>query len=115
MPEGLEAEIWRVALAPTLGRVISSAWVDDRIAPEGFVSRVAGSTIVGLRRAGKVVLLDTDGPTIGLHFGMTGRVVVDGEAAIDRLEYASGKDRPEWDRRRLFTGDQRMAPALRLN
>lgn len=115
MPEGLEAEIWRVALEPTIGRVISSAWVDVRVAPAGFVSRVVGSTIIGVRRVGKVVLLDTEGPTIGLHFGMTGRVVVDGVAAIDQLEYASGQDRPDWDRLRLFADGQRLGPAVRLN
>jgi formamidopyrimidine-DNA glycosylase len=61
------------------------------------------------------VLVDTDGPTVGLHFGMTGRVVVDGEAPIDRLEYASGEDRPEWDRLRIFTNEITMVAAVRFN
>ena len=78
----------------------------------GFVDAVVGAPIVGVRRAGKVVVLD--GPDIGLYFGMTGRIVVDGTAPIDRLQYASGRDEPEWDRLRLFTDDRRVA-ALRFN
>ena len=115
MPEGLEAEIWRGALTSTIGRTITDGWVDDRVAPVGFVRAVNGSTIIDVLRAGKVVLVETDGPTIGLHFGMTGRVVVDGHSPIDRLEYASNSDRPEWDRLRLFTNGGRGEPAIRLN
>lgn len=112
MPEGLEAEIWRSALEPIIGRTVTGAWVDERVAPSGFVDAVVGATIVGVRRVGKVVVIE--GPDIGLHFGMTGRIVVDGEAAIDRLQYASGRDEPEWDRLRLFT-DHRPPPAVRFN
>jgi formamidopyrimidine-DNA glycosylase len=115
VPEGLEAEIWRTALAPIVGRRITRAWVDDRVAPPGFVRDVTGSSVAAVRRVGKVVLIDTDGPTIGLHFGMTGRVVIDGEAPIDQLEYASGQDRPDWDRLRLFTDGTQAVAAVRLN
>ncbi len=38
------------------------------------------------------------GVTLGIHFGMTGRLVVDGDAAIDRLLYTSGEHRPEYAR-----------------
>jgi formamidopyrimidine-DNA glycosylase len=114
VPEGLEAEIWRTALTSIVGRRITCAWVDDRVAPPGFVREVTGSSVAAIRRVGKVVLIDTDETIIGLHFGMTGRVVIDGEARIDRLEYASGQDRPEWDRLRLFTNGTQAA-AVRLN
>ncbi len=113
MPEGLEAEIWRSAMEIVVGRTIESAWVDERVATPGFVDTVIDATIIGVRRAGKVVLVDTDGPTIGLHFGMTGRVVVDGVAPIARLQYASARDDPEWDRLRVFTGGD--VPAIRFN
>ena len=113
MPEGLEAEIWRSAIEVTVGRVIEQAWVDERVAAPGFTDAVTGATIAGVRRAGKIVLVDTDGPTIGLHFGMTGRVVVDGVAPIARLQYASGRDDPQWDRLRVFTGGD--VPAIRFN
>jgi hypothetical protein len=38
------------------------------------------------------------GDGAGVHFGMTGRLVVDGEAPIVALEYGSGRDDPAWDR-----------------
>ena len=114
MPEGLEAEIWRAAIDVTVGRTVAKAWVDERVASPGFVDAVTGVTIASVRRAGKIVLVDTDGPTIGLHFGMTGRVIVDGVAPIARLQYASDRDDPDWDRLRLFA-DRRDEPAIRFN
>lgn len=117
MPEGLEAEIWRYACEPLVGRTIVRAVVDDRVVADGFVAQVTGATIEGARRVGKVVLLDTDGPTIGLHFGMTGRLLVDGIALIERLAYASGRDDPAWDRLVLSATPHGRAapPALRFN
>lgn len=117
MPEGLEAEIWRRACEPLVGRSIVAADVDDRVVAEGFVDVVTGATFSAARRRGKVVLLDTDRATIGLHFGMTGRLVVDGGAAIEKLAYASGRDDPAWDRLVLFAtpGGRNSAPAVRFN
>ncbi len=117
MPEGLEAEIWRRACEPLVGRTIVDVVIDDRVVEEGFAAAVAGATFERSRRRGKVVLLDTDGPTIGLHFGMTGRLVIDGDASIDRLAYASGRDDPAWDRLVLFAtpGGRTAPPAVRFN
>jgi formamidopyrimidine-DNA glycosylase len=115
VPEGLEAEIWRAAIEVTVGRTIADAWADERVAPPGFAPVVRDATISAVRRAGKVVLIDTDGPTIGLHFGMTGRVVVDGRAPIERLSYASGRDEAEWNRLCLWTGVPGQPPAVRFN
>lgn len=126
MPEGLEAEIWRRSAQPLVGRTVSSVWCDERVAPEGLGDALIGNEIRAIRRRGKVVLIDTvlgdnisvdtDGPVLGLHFGMTGRLVVDGRAPIERLEYASGADRAEWDRLRLATDPSMPAgPALRMN
>jgi formamidopyrimidine-DNA glycosylase len=114
VPEGLEAEIFRTALAVTAGRTVTAAEVDERIAPPGFVDAVVGSRIESVRRIGKVVLLDTDGPTIGLHFGMTGRVIVDGRAPIEHLVYASARDDAAWDRLVLHA-DHEPVPAVRFN
>lgn len=114
MPEGLEAEIWRRACVSLVGRTIVRVAVDDRVAADGFVASVTGATIEGVRRLGKVVLLDTDGPTIGLHFGMTGRLVVDGVAPIERLVYASGRDDPAWDRLTLYATPAGLAGLLAL-
>lgn len=114
MPECLEAEIWRGAAEVVVGRTVDRVEVDERVAEPGLVDAVTGCEITGVRRRGKIVLVDTDGPTLGLHFGMTGRLVVDGGSPIERLEYASGADRADWDRLRLFSGADDV-PALRLN
>ncbi len=51
------------------------------------------------RRIGKLLLLDVDGrPTLGLRFGMTGRLLVDGEAAIERPRVRLRRAEPAWDR-----------------
>src|SRR4051794_12858514 len=46
------------------------------------------------------MLVDTSngGPVLGLHLGMSGRVVVDGEAAGDPLIYASNRAVEAWHR-----------------
>jgi formamidopyrimidine-DNA glycosylase len=115
VPEGLEAEIWRRAATNLVGRRIDKVWFDDRVAPADLGDALVGCAVVAVRRIGKIVLIDTDGPSLGLHFGMTGRIEVDGWAPIAELEYASGADRPEWDRLRLFTPGHDTAPALRMN
>jgi formamidopyrimidine-DNA glycosylase len=116
VPEGLEAEIWRNSISDVMGRRIVDAWVDDRVAPPGFVSAIVGVRLMAVHRVGKVVVIDTSGASIGLHFGMTGRVIVDGRSSIERLEYASGRDDPAWDRLAIFTysGPGRV-PAVRMN
>jgi len=116
MPEGLEAELWTRSAQTLVGRVINDVWCDERVAPPELAQLLLGATILAVRRRGKVVLVDTDGPTLGVHFGMTGRLEVDGHAPIERLEYASGADRREWDRLRLRTEPEvGSAPALRMN
>ena len=103
MPEGLEAEIWRRACEPLVGRTVVDTIADERAVDDGVVAVMVGATFEGVRRRGKVVLLDTDRATFGLHFGMTGRLVVDGVAPIERLAYASNRDDPSWDRLVVFT------------
>jgi len=142
VPEGLEAEIWRRAATALVGRTVDRSWVDERVAPPGLVSELVGASIDAVDRIGKIVVVHltvppwartrTSSPTnverrLGLHFGMTGRLVVDGRAAIEQLAYASGRDDADWDRFRLWTepgpggpGDgadpgDGPVPALRLN
>ena len=116
MPEGLEAEIWRTSISEVVGRRIVDAWVDDRVAPPGFAPAVVGSRVTAVRRAGKVVVIETSGPSIGLHFGMTGRIVVDGRSSIGQLEYASVRDEPSWDRLKIYTGRRSGGvPAIRMS
>jgi formamidopyrimidine-DNA glycosylase len=117
VPEGLEAEIWRRSLERLVGSTITDVWADERSVDPGVMSMLPGSLITRVDRLGKVVLIATDGPTIGLHFGMTGRVEVQGAAPIEQLAYASGRDLAEWDRLRVWVDDTGTPgpPALRLN
>lgn len=113
MPEGLEAEIYRRAAAGAVGRVIDRVDVDDRQpAAAEMTIALPGRRVVAARRHGKVVVLVLDDVELGLHFGMTGRLIVDDRAAIDRLEYASAADAPQWDRLTLRFTD---GGTLRVN
>jgi formamidopyrimidine-DNA glycosylase len=44
-----------------------------------------------------VLEIDT-GPTLGIRFGMTGTLVVDGAAAVEQLRYAPRRHDAKWDR-----------------
>jgi formamidopyrimidine-DNA glycosylase len=105
VPEILETEKARELIgARALGREITTvhapdAWFLKRGLTPG-AARVAlrGHQFVAARRRGKLLLIDTDepGPTLALHLGMSGRVVIDGEAAGDPLLYAANGDNPAW-------------------
>jgi formamidopyrimidine-DNA glycosylase len=96
----LEAEIYRRAAARCIGRTVGHVTVDERQrAADLLRSLLPGRRVVDARRRGKLLLLDLEPDLVlGLHFGMTGRLVVDGDAPIDRLEYGSGRDDAAWDR-----------------
>jgi formamidopyrimidine-DNA glycosylase len=106
VPELPEVEAYRrLAEAGALDRAITAVGAPDPwflkgglTAPEAEAALV-GSRLVAARRRGKLLLLDTDrGHVLGLRFGMTGRLVVDGVAGVDRLLYTSSRDEPMWDR-----------------
>ena len=112
MPEILEVERYERLAARTVGRRIArvntpDAWYLKRGADAGAVQSVAtGATVGGVRRIGKLLLIDLrDRMTLGLRFGMTGRLFVDGIAGIDELEYGSSRVEPEWERFRLEFDD----------
>ena len=105
MPEILEAEKARELIeARALGREIATvhapdAWFLKRgLTPDAAEAALPGHRFTDARRRGKLLLLDTDadGPTLALHLGMSGRVVIDGEAAGDPLLYAANGDNPAW-------------------
>ena len=104
MPELIEVELYRRHADRAVGRRIAAVHAPDAWFLKGGLdagaaaAALVGRTITGTDRVGKLLLVETDGPTLGLRFGMTGRLVVDGSAAIDVLEYASGRDDPGWDR-----------------
>ena len=102
----LEIEAYRRAAERVVGRRIAKvqapdAWyLKDGLTAGVLRKAVEGRTVRGLRRRGKLLLVDTadHGPTIGLRFGMTGRLLVDGAAGIAHLEYSSMRENPDWDR-----------------
>ena len=104
MPELIEVEMYRRAAAATVGRVISGVHAPDEwFAKRGataatLTGELVGSRIEAARRIGKLLVLDTDGPRLGLRFGMAGRIVVDGNAPIEALIYSSGGEDSSWDR-----------------
>lgn len=100
-----------------MGRTVSAVHAPDDWFIKGGADAQALSlalierTVVGLRRTGKLLLMDFGHPdsppsaVLGLRFGMTGRLVVDDHAVIEKLEYSSGRDVPEWRRFELRFGD----------
>ncbi|MGH9134226.1 MAG: DNA-formamidopyrimidine glycosylase family protein [Ilumatobacteraceae bacterium] len=112
MPEGLEVELYRRAALGAIGRVVQDVTLDGSLAQPGFADAALGRRFTDVHRIGKLLLLATDGPTLGFHFGMTGRLVLDGHAPIERLEYAGDRDEPRWDRLRLVFAD---GGVLRVN
>jgi len=106
MPELPEVERARALIEQrALGRAIVD--VDDT---DAYVTRphqageiaaaLTGRTLTSANRRGKAMWLETDdgdGPTLGLHLGMAGRIVVDDDIAGD---YAPSNEvpSPRWDR-----------------
>ncbi|MGH9188915.1 MAG: Fpg/Nei family DNA glycosylase [Acidimicrobiales bacterium] len=136
MPELAEVEAYRrLAEARALGRVIAEVVVPDAwylkrgLDAPALASAVEGRTLTAARRTGKVLLLETGavetgavdigqpGPVLGLRFGMSGRLLVDGVAGVDQLLYSSVRELEAWDRfalRFADGGDLRVRDPRRL-
>ncbi len=62
-------------------------------------SALVGRRFTGARRIGKLLLLDVDdGPVVGVRFGMTGSLLVDGDDPVGRLLYSATRHEPVWER-----------------
>jgi len=112
MPELPEAERARQTLERVVGKRIVA--VDDRDtyvsrphAPGEIAGALIGHEVAAANRRGKFLWLDTvDGPTLGLHLGMAGSIVLDAPGHVA----ASGTPRPHWDRFALeFDDGMRLA------
>lgn len=125
MPELPEVELYRRLAERAVGRVVAGvetpdAWYLKRGAtPDALAGALVGRTFVRARRRGKLLLLDTSdgGAVLGLRFGMSGRLVVDGVAGVDDLLYSSNRELEQWDRfavRFEDGGDLRMRDPRRL-
>jgi formamidopyrimidine-DNA glycosylase len=119
MPELPEAERARLQIERALAREIVA--VDDRDtyvcrphAPGEIGAALVGHRLTSAHRRGKFLWAETDdGPDLGLHLGMAGRIVIDdppAERGWDRfaLEFADGGRLALRDKRRL--GRALLAP-----
>ena len=83
MPELPEAERAREALERhALGRVVADADDSDSYVcrpwpPGGLREALVGHRVTGVDRVGKQLLVETDGPVLGLHLGMSGSLRFD--------------------------------------
>lgn len=103
MPEILEVESYRVLADRAVGRRVRRGWADDYAAkklasPSTWARAVAGLSILATQRVGKLLILETDGPSLGIRFGMTGVLLLDGDAGIEGLFYGPHSFRSEWVR-----------------
>lgn len=114
MPEILEVEQARALIEEhAVGREIATVHAPDSwylkrgLTPRAARAALPGRALTRARRRGKQLLLDTSqmGPVLGLHLGMSGRVLIDGEAAGDPLVYASNREVLEWHRFTLRFAD----------
>jgi formamidopyrimidine-DNA glycosylase len=111
MPELPEAERARQEIERALGREIvavddADTYVSRPHAPGELAAALTGHRLTAARRRGKFLWAETDdGPELGLHLGMAGRIVVD-EPADERwdrfaLEFDDGGRLALRDKRRL--------------
>jgi formamidopyrimidine-DNA glycosylase len=123
VPELAEVEYYRRLADGAVGRTIAAVDAPDEwflkggLTPRSLRAAAKHRSITGTRRIGKLLLLDTDGPVIGLRFGMTGRLLLDGSAGVEDLVYGSVRDEPSWDRvtfRFVGGGDLRVRDPRRL-
>jgi formamidopyrimidine-DNA glycosylase len=112
VPEILEVERYRAFAERALRRPVARAWMVDArygrggTTPQRLRAALVNRSFTAARRRGKLMLLDTGGgPTLGLRFGMTGGLVVDGEQALDRLRYGPGMFDEKWVRVRISFAD----------
>ncbi|HEX6525673.1 MAG TPA: DNA-formamidopyrimidine glycosylase family protein [Streptosporangiaceae bacterium] len=141
MPELPEVEIARRLIADrALHRRITGAGdVDPYVrrphTPDELRDALAGRTLIAAHRRGKLIWCETSGsgtsdggtgPDLGIHLGMTGRIVVADHQATEGGEpfrRGAGAPRPEWNRftlrfadgGRLTLSDPRRLGRVRLD
>jgi formamidopyrimidine-DNA glycosylase len=111
MPELPEIEVYRALAERALHRQVASARVRDprftrgAVGPRPLVRALDGVRFSAARRHGKLLVLDIEGrpadapaARLGLRFGMTGRLIVDGDLGVEHLVYASNRAERAWDR-----------------
>lgn len=123
MPELIEIEAYRrLAEAKALHRRIAEViapdawWLKGGLTAGALADALVGRSFTLVRRTGKRLVLETsdDGPVLGLRFGMTGRLLVDGAAGVEQLISSPDRGTPPtpgnrdvhaWDRLVVVFGD----------
>ncbi|MGC8499211.1 MAG: DNA-formamidopyrimidine glycosylase family protein [Acidimicrobiales bacterium] len=120
MPEVLEVESYRRLAEGVVGATIARGFADavaaGRLAaPRTWADAARGRTVTGTLRRGKLLVLRTDGADLGLRFGMTGVLLLEGTAGLEGLFYGPHGYQERWiragleltDGRRLLVHDPR--------
>jgi formamidopyrimidine-DNA glycosylase len=125
VPELIEVEAYRRLAEQALERKITEVtaadawWLKGGLSADVLSDALVGRHFLAARRIGKRMMLDTSdhGPVLGLKFGMTGRLLVDGRVGVEKLEYSSNREVEAWDRLVVHFadgGDLRVRDARRL-
>jgi formamidopyrimidine-DNA glycosylase len=111
----LEVESYRRLAERVIGRRILRVdapdpwYLKDGLTADAVGRALVGRRLIGARRTGKQLFLETKGgPTVGIHFGMTGRLFVDADPGeVDGLIYGPSRTLPAWVRFGLALDDDR--------
>jgi len=132
VPELIEVELYRAALDPLLGEPVTAILIHDpafarpKGTPVEVFDQIVGQPLTRTSRLGKLLCLHIGSAdaalVVGLRFGMTGRLLIDGTGPIEKLQYASARDEARWDRvvltigrRNVSVRDQRRLGSIELD
>lgn len=128
VPEVLEVESYRQLAERVVGATVRRGFADAFLSKKlpsatSWARATKGRTITGTARRGKLLLLETDGVTLGVRFGMTGVLLLDGASGIDGLFYGPHRYDAKWvrgglefsDGRRLIVHDPRRLARFELD
>lgn len=106
MPELPEVEAYRSALSRLLPDKVARAEArhpyDARSGGWAVEDHLPGTRLAGVRRHGKVLVIDLEGEegarpsVLALRFGMSGVLCVDGQPTIDALHFGPRRFDPSW-------------------
>lgn len=116
MPELPEVELARTVLEGALDREIRAVddndeWVCRPHPPGQIAQALVGGRLTAAHRRGKTMWCETEvrgerGPELGIHLGMGGQIIVDGQVGPTGPEHRNpGPRKPEWDRFTVLFAD----------
>jgi formamidopyrimidine-DNA glycosylase len=110
MPELIEVELYRTLAERAVGRSIIDVQANDAwfcrngTTPNQLEKELKGLTVLRADRHGKLLMMRLGATkretttTLGLRFGMTGRLLINGTSNIETLLYSSDRNDSAWDR-----------------